>query len=385
MKADKEKLAKVVFINQDSGYLMIDIINSYAECGYSCILITGRLVERNTPLQDTVKVDQIIRYDRTTILRRILTWVIGFIQIWLKVTFKYRKYGLFIVSNPPIAPLLPLIVKNPFQLLIFDVYPDVLVYSGYLSESSILIRLWKKSNLNVFAKSKTIFTISESMAQVLQTYSIYKKVEIVPIWTDNTFLKPVDPLSNPFLQKHKLTGKFIVMYSGNIGLSGDADILIEIASEIKRDDIFFLIIGEGAKKEAIINKTKALDLKNLLILPWQSIDELPFSLSSASLAVVFSSSRTSKLAVPSKLYNFLSVGAPLLCLTSNGSEVDNLTKKYEFGRSFEPDDINGIINFINAIADDIELHNVMKLNSLRASLDFSKGNVSKFHIASSFV
>ena len=373
----------LVFINQDSGYLMIDIINAYEEAGYSCVLVTGRLIERNTPLHSKIKIDRIIKYDRSTTFRRLLTWGLGFLQIWLKVVFKYHKDCLFIVSNPPLAPLLPLVVKNPFQLLIFDIYPDALSELGYLSEKSNIIRWWRKSNNKVFAKAKCIFTITDSMKQVLQKYAGNKVIEVVPVWTNNTFFKPIAPSDNLFLKKHKLSGKFIVLYSGNIGLSGDVDVLIDVAAEIKRDDIIFLIIGDGAKKEKIRGKANKLDLKNVIFLPWQPVSELPFSLSSASLAVISLGIKASKLAVPSKLYNFLSVGAPLLCVTSKGSEVENLVTKYECGRSFEPDDINGMVSFIVEVVDNEDLHRLMKANSLKASGDFNVSNINKFLDATS--
>jgi glycosyltransferase involved in cell wall biosynthesis len=357
---------------------MIDIINTYAKEGYSCVLLTGRLVQRNTPLNQTVRIERIIRYNRATTFRRLFTWVFGFLQIWLKVVFKYKRDYLFIVSNPPFAPLLPLIVKNPFQLLIFDIYPDSLSEMGYLSADSLLIKWWIRSNKKIYCKAKSIVTITGSMKQVLQKYSGNNPVEVVSVWTDNTFLKPVDPDQNPFLIKHRLCGKFVVLYSGNIGLAGDVDALIDVAEKIENDDILFLIIGEGAKKKMIQEKIRKLALKNVMLLPWQPVTELPYSLSSASLAVISLGLKASKLAIPSKLYNFLSVGAPLLCMTSKGSEVENLVANYKCGRNFEPNDIKGMADFIVEVAVNKELNNLMRLNSSTAAQDFSSINVAKF-------
>ncbi len=216
------------------------------------------------------------------------------------------------------------------------------------------------------------------MKQVLQKYTGSDLIRVVPVWTDNNFLRPVDPSENAFLKKHGLSGKFVVLYSGNIGLSGDVEVLIDIAEMIRRDDIIFLIIGDGAKKKMIREKAEEGALKNVLFLPWQPADELPFSLSSASLAVVSIGIRATKLAVPSKLYNFLSVGAPLLCITSKGSEVESLVTKYECGKSFEPDDFNGMVNFIVEVSENKELHRLMKANSLKASADFNSSNVDRF-------
>jgi hypothetical protein len=267
---------RIVFINQDSGYLMIDIINAYVKAGYPCVLITGRLVERNIPLDNTVRIERMIKYNRKTTFTRLYTWIVGFIQIWRKVTFKFKKDNLFIVSNPPFAPLLPLVVKNSFSLLIFDIYPDVLSELGYLSENSIIMKWWSKSNRKVFVNALNVFTITDSMKQVLQKYTGGKAIEVVSLWTDNTFLKPVDPAENPFLDKHRLSGKFIVLYSGNIGLSGDVDALIDVATEIQREDILFLIIGDGAKKEMIREKVKKLDLNVIILAARSRITLFPF-------------------------------------------------------------------------------------------------------------
>jgi hypothetical protein len=91
---------------------MIDIINAYAAAGYHCVLITGRLVERSTQLHESVRIEGIIKYDRKTTFRRLLTWTLGFFQILIKIIFKFRKDVLFIVSNPPIALFLPISVAD---------------------------------------------------------------------------------------------------------------------------------------------------------------------------------------------------------------------------------------------------------------------------------
>lgn len=357
---------------------MIDIINTYAKAGYDCVLLTGRLVVRNNPLNESVKIDRIIRYKRTTTFNRLLTWGIGTIQILIKILIKYKKYQLFVISNPPFTTLIPLVVKNPYQLLIFDVYPDAIAELGYLSDKSIIIKWWRKSNRKVFSKANRVFTITDSMKKVLQKYADKQVIEVVPIWTDNTFLMPVDPTDNPFLKTLNLSGKFIVMYSGNIGLSGGVDVLVDLAARISNNDIYFLIIGDGTNKGKLMEKAKRLSLKNLVFLPWQPVNQLSFSLSSASLAFIFLGQKTSKLVIPSKLFNFLSVGVPLLCVSPFGSEVERLVLKYECGRNFSPEDNDGIVHFINEAATNKELLMLMKSNSLKASLDFGPSNLEWF-------
>jgi len=369
---------KIAIINQDSGYLMIDIANAYVQSGCKVSLITGRLVKRNTPLDSSITLSKICKYRRSSAAMRLLTWFVGIFQILFLVWFKYRKSHLFIVSNPPFAPLIPLFCKNTYSILIYDIYPEALSELGYLSEKSWLVRIWKKLNKKVYSKADYFFTLTQGMKMVLESYTGESQVKVIPEWTDSQFLKPIEPASNPFIKKHNLSGKFIVLYSGNIGLSGDVDKLVDIAAGINRDDIMFVIIGDGAKKEQIINKVSLHNLTNVLILPWQPVKELPYSLSSASIAVVSLGKATSNLAIPSKLFNYLSVGAPLLCMTAKGSEVDSLVSKYNCGRSFEPENISGITEYIYEISDNHELYYTMQKNSLDASKKFTAINAFKF-------
>ena len=160
-------------------------------------------------------------------------------------------------------------------------------------------------------------SLTEGMQQTILKYSGKKSAEIVPIWTDNEFLKPVPIEENPFIKEHHLENKFLILYSGNIGTSSGVEMLVNIAAEIISEKIQFVIIGEGIRKKSIEEKVRALGLTNCILLPWQETDILPFSLASANLSVVSLSAGTSKNAIPSKLYNYMSVGSPILGLADS--------------------------------------------------------------------
>ncbi|MCX6238332.1 MAG: glycosyltransferase family 4 protein [Bacteroidia bacterium] len=367
-----------VFINQSSGYLMVDIVNAYAETGCQCVIVSGLMVERNHPLNNQVKRQKIIRYNNKTPLKRIFTWGLGTIQILWFIWFKYRKAHLFIVSNPPFAPLLPLALRNSFSLLIFDVYPDALTELGFLKKSSPIIRLWKKANCIVFGRAKNIFTITEGMKEALKPYAGERPVTVVPIWTDNEFLKPLPVEKNPFITKHNLTGKFVVLYSGNIGVSNEVEVLADVAKTINRDDIVIVIIGSGAHKKRLENKVKKEGIRNCLILPWQDASQLPFTLSAANLAVVTLGKGASKLAIPSKLYSLLSVGAPILGITDQSSDLHQLIERHDIGCCFAPENKEGIVTYIEHLANNTEHCKRLSTNALKASQLYTIKNVAKF-------
>ena len=66
MKKDstERSLTGIVVINQDSGYLMIDILNALSKKGMKASLVTGRLIVRAKPLSENVSVKRIIHYKR---------------------------------------------------------------------------------------------------------------------------------------------------------------------------------------------------------------------------------------------------------------------------------------------------------------------------------
>ena len=371
-------LNTMVFINQNSGYLMIDIINSFVEIGYSCILITGRLIERGNPLDCSVKVVKIIRYNRNSVLKRLFTWIVATFQIYWLIKVTYRKSKLFIVSNPPFAPLIPLVVKNHYSILIFDVFPDALVDSGFLAKRNLLVTYWKKGNSRVYEAADRLFTISESMREVLQNYAINKTFEVIPIWADTRFLRPIEPSDNTFIKSHNLQGKFVVLYSGNIGLSGQIEALVEIASQFVRKEVFFVFIGDGAKLQWLEQKASEASFRNIMILPWQPPEELSYSLSSANLAVVGIDKKASKLAMPSKLLSYLSVGAPILCLADEDTDLAKFVTEYDVGKAFDSSQTTQISRYIEWLLDNPEECAQLRHNSIIASQKFSDSNAKKF-------
>jgi glycosyltransferase involved in cell wall biosynthesis len=274
--------------------------------------------------------------------------------------------------------LIPLVVKNHYSILIFDIFPDALVDSGFLSKQNLLVKWWKKANLRVYDAAERVFTISESMREVLQNYSSDKNIELVPIWADNRFLKRIEPSDNPFIKRHDLQGKFIVMYSGNIGLSGQVEVMVEIAASFTRNDIVFVIIGDGAKLKWLKQNALESSLKNVLILPWQPAKELSYSLSSANLAVVGIDRKASRLAMPSKLLSYLSVGAPILCLASEDTELAKFVKENNVGKAFDSSQKIQISKYIEWLMDNPDECEQISRNSSIASQRFNYTNAKKF-------
>lgn len=365
---------KVVIVNQSTGYLTVDITNAYQTCYKSVALIAGTVKESERRLNGKVKLDRIISYNRRSSLKRIYTWIVGTLCIFFKLLFKYRGYKIVYVTNPPMSYLLSLFLRNRFSIIVYDIYPEALRNIG-IKESNIFYRLWEKCNRTLFRKSDCIFTLSEGMGEELSKYVDRSKIKVIYNWTASGHLKPIEKKYNKFILEHGMTGKFIVLYSGNIGYTHNVEVVIEIANKLKaHEDICFLLIGEGRKKEILQRKVLEYGLHNCRFMTWQSNEILPFSLASADVGIVTLNENTATVSVPSKTYNLLAVGAPLLCIAPEKSELNNLVSTYDNGMCFEKENIESMVDFILKLHDDSVYKDRLSQNSQKASKCFTYKN-----------
>lgn len=369
----------IVVLDQTSGYLQIDLLEAYRKRYQKRVIIAGSITERRKKLPAEVKWEKIIKYDRSSVAKRIYTWLFGTIQMLIIVLTKYRKSDLLIITNPPLSVFIPLFTKNTYDILIYDLFPDALVKYNYISRKSPLFKLWENTNKKVFNGARRLITLSEGMKQQVSQYVEKDKIDIIPIWTDNNYLKPIPRHENPFINGLGLQDKFIVMYSGNLGKSHPVEILIEIAHKLKNNDKFyFLIIGGGHKFIQINKLINNSGLKNVQLLDWQPAENIPFTLSAANVGVVTLDSYATHLSVPSKTYDLMAVGLPILAIASPESELSKLLKEHQIGECFSAKEVKKITTYLLGLQSDKEMYQMLSKNSLEAAELYTAKNADLF-------
>tara|TARA_B110000037_G_scaffold219252_1_gene284034 strand:- start:724 stop:1635 length:912 start_codon:yes stop_codon:yes gene_type:complete len=295
---------------------------------------------------------------------------------WLLIT-QYRKHEVFFVSVPPMGYLLNLILPHKFSMVIWDVYPDVFKIAG-MKEAHPIYRFWAFLNKKSFKKAFKIFTISTKMAELLKVYT-YQEILIQPIWSIFQENKKIEKNKNIFITEHGLQNKFIVQYSGNIGVTHNVETLIEIAEVLKDNtDILFQIIGRGPRKSKLENLVKEKNLPNCVFLPFQTDDMFPYSLSAADVGVVILDETTSKGSVPSKSYNLMSYGIPSLYIASKDSQLNEYTKKYKHGACFSKNELKDATEFLKNLSTNSLFYNEVSSNAIKAAKNFKRENADKF-------
>jgi hypothetical protein len=343
---------KILFVNQSSGYLMIDIVNAYAISGKykELVLASGEIRPMGINLAENVKVRKIKKYNRSSVWKRTWSWVLGSIQVMGLIWFKYRKHELFLVSNPPTISFVTFFCKNKYSFLIYDVYPDGLVTGGFINKNSYLYKFWAYFNIRCYKHAINVFTISNGMKERLSKYVESNKITVVPAWA-NSFVKRRKKIkNNPFAINNKLDNTFNIIYSGNVGKGHDLETMLKLADIFKSEnDIRFVIIGEGWGKEALQSHAVTKELHNMLFLPFQPVDHLSYSLSSADIAFVSVAKEAASVCVPSKVYNLIKLNVPILGIAQKNSELSRLINENALGACFEKEQLSECISFIQKI------------------------------------
>ena len=121
----------IVFINQATGYLTIDIINKFVNDFENVVLITGSVRIQDTPPDPKIKIVYISRYDRGNNLRKAFSWIKGSIQIFFLLKFRFSSYDKFYFTIPPTACLMAPWFRGRFSVLVYDLYPEALIANGF--------------------------------------------------------------------------------------------------------------------------------------------------------------------------------------------------------------------------------------------------------------
>lgn len=369
---------RLVILNQAANYLTIGFANAFNRRFDSVILMTGGVHVQGAPLASDIEICRINRWHERPAPKKALSYILALIAMWWLLMTRYRRHEVLFVSVPPMGYLLNLVLPHRFSMVIWDVYPDVFKIKG-MRERHPLFRAWAWLNRRSFRRAWRIFTISEPMAELLSKYVDRYRLCVHPIWSIFQANERVENADNPFVKAHNLAGKFVVQYSGNIGLTHNVEALIDVAERLKDEsDILFQIIGRGPRKPLVERIVRERGLSNVHFLPFQPDDMFPYSLSAADLGVVILHDSVSRGSVPSKAFNLMSFGIPALYIAALDSELARYAREFGHARCFEAHDLERISQFIRELASDRARQQAMAERAETAAGHFRLDNADRF-------
>ena len=289
---------------------------------------------------------------------RLIAWTIYTLAaIWNLRTV--RRGDVVFLRLPPLqlgltGILARLLCGAAVILNVQDIHPDLSIEAGILRHP-LAIRAALKFEKWIYDGHRRIVVISDGFRKNLRAKGVPdERISIIPNWVDTDFLRPL-PKDNPVARRLGLDGVFTVMYSGIISLSSFETLarILEAARLLAPDrETRLVIVGDGLKRADLQARAEELRLDNVVFLPFQPYADLPGLLASADVLLVPLDKEKSFLSVPSKLYNYLAAGRPILGLAVESSEVYQIIREAECGLCAPPDDPQRIAAAVRALRDD---------------------------------
>lgn len=242
--------------------------------------------------------------------------------------------------------------RAPFVFNIQDVFPDVAVELGAITDRRVIAAAsWLERFLYRRADAVTVLSddLRDNVAAKLRGRRP-ERVVVIPNFVDTERIAPA-PSDNDYCREHDLSGRTVVMYAGNVGLSQSLDLVVEAARRHRdRDDLVFVINGGGSALERL--REQAAGLENLRFVPMQPRERLPEVLAAGDLHLVPLRRGLARSSVPSKLYSILAAGRPVLASVDAGTEVATTIERAGAGVSVEPEDPDAFCAALDELLDD---------------------------------
>ena len=292
----------------------------------------------------------------------------------------FRVGGADIVvslTDPPIVALPAMATASlrraRFVFLCQDVFPEVARLLEGFQNRRVEAVLQAISKLTV-RRADRIITLGDTMTRRLVNGKDAdpSKIRVIHNWSDATAIVP-GPKDNPFTREHGLSGKFVVMHSGNVGMSQDVDALLDVAERVRDlDDVVIAIVGEGSRKKHLQEEAVRRGLTNVLFLPYQPKSRLTESFAAADMFIVSLKRGLAGYIVPSKLYGVLVAGRPFVAAIESDSEAAQIARDHDCGLVVEPGDRDAIAAAIRQLRGDAARRLEMAENARAAGLIYDR-------------
>ena len=246
---------------------------------------------------------------------------------------------LLVVTNPPtLPPILAFLARRrrvTSFLLVHDVYPEVLAAVGMVRLEGPIGRLLSLFFNRTLAWFDHILVIGRDMQALIETkLGPHRAVPIslIPNWGDPEEIAPIARGANRFAREHGLTGKYVVQFSGNIGRTHDIEAILALALRLRDDpDLLFLFVGYGGKTAHVTRFRETHGLANIVLLPRQPRARLGEMLACADVTIVSLDRAMLGISVPSRMYNIMAAGIPILAIAHPQSELARCIEENDAG------------------------------------------------------
>ena len=284
--------------------------------------------------------------DKNVILFRLVNMLTHGFSVFVKALKHFRKGDkVLVVTTPPSLPFIAafasLLKGAGYILLIHDNYPEILIAAQKAKENSFLANTLNFFNRWLYKYAGKIIVCGRDMSELVgkKTEGLDVPVETIQNWAELENVRPFPRAENLLLRELQIEDKLVFLCAGNMGYPNDIESIIECAGRLRDDERFcFVFLGTGVKRKWLEKEIEAKNLKNVKLLDPRPRSEQNIFLNACDVAIVTLVKKMWGVSMPSRTYNILAAGKPILALTEDESEIARVVEEDRVGWTVPPNE-----------------------------------------------
>lgn len=307
--------------------------------------------------------------NKNKLVSRLFRLLLLSIKMFFAVLLKIKSGDrLIIVTNPAFLLLMVALLKKlkgyHLNVIVHDVFPENLIPAKIIQSDSFSFRMLSKLYNAAYRRSDRLIVVGRDMKELMIhklgiEYS--EKIEIITNWSDE-YISPVPSFDRSAYWGADLDDKVVITFAGNLGRLQGLPAFLDCLNKADNQQIVFILIGGGALHDELKNYVQTKQMSNVLFWGSRPRTDQQSYLNGSDICLVSLANGMYGLGVPSKTYNILASGKPILYIGDKGSEVDQYVEEHGCGWSFDWNEKGQLIDFLRSV-DQSKTHKYAEIGS----------------------
>ncbi|MGE3821306.1 MAG: glycosyltransferase family 4 protein, partial [Isosphaeraceae bacterium] len=296
---------------------------------------------------------------RSTLAR--LTDYLSFYARAMRSALTFPRFDVVVsLTTPPIIGLVGTFLRRlkgtRHVYWSMDLHPDASLALGRASRRNPLMAWLAWLSDAVYRQADKVVVLGPYMAdRILAKRVRPERLATIPVWSRRDEIDPLPREGHPLRKSLGLHDKFVIMYSGNLGLAHSTEEFLGAARRLKgRDDLVFVFVGDGPRMAEVRRAQADEGLTNVQFLDYFPREELHASLSMADVHLISMRAEMTGIVVPGKLYGVMASARPVVFVGPAHCETADTIRDAGCGLTVRLGDPQKLAEAIVALADDPE-------------------------------
>lgn len=347
-----------------TGYYLTSIAEGLADdfdvkvlCGQPNYAARGTVAPKHESRNGT----EIFRAASTTLDKNVIVYrIINMITLGTSMFFKALRHfrrgdRVLVVTAPPSLPytIAPAALMRgaSYVPLLHDCYPEILIATGKAKATSLVAKTINICNRWLFKHASKLIVVGRDMKELMKkkTAGLEIPIDVIPNWADLEIIHPTPRDENPLLNELGLRDKFVLTCAGNLGNPTEIETIVDAAERLLGEPQFhFVFIGSGVKRKWLEVEIANRALSNVTLLDVRPREDQIVFLNACDVGLVGLIKGMWGAAMPSRTYNLLAAGKPMIGFAEPGSEPARVIQEERVGWTVMPGNVDELVDAIRA-------------------------------------